>query len=215
MVGADRSGELEMIAASEWHFLLYGLVLVASLFGKAQYSRMTHKHEDEVRRAEKLGLQPDDADAAAHPPRIGLRRRVKPMDFVQALKHGRWPDVTTGPDFDRITETFIDAINRGVDGALIGFALPGRPTRVVWADVEVSSAGVVPPEELPAGIPRGTKAFDLRLAGLAFLEHSDAEPSELRPPRFAERPWFLTDYPGRVSWAELRQSSEVVLGSPN
>ena len=65
------------------------------------------------------------------------------------------------------------------------------------------------------GYVTGTTAFDLRLAGLAFLEHSDAEPSELRPPRFSERPWFLTDYPGRVSWAELRQSSEVVLGSPN
>ena len=41
-----------MIAASEWHLLLYGLALLASLFGKAQYSRMSHKHEDEVRRAE-------------------------------------------------------------------------------------------------------------------------------------------------------------------
>jgi hypothetical protein len=203
-----------MIAASEWHPLLYGLALVASLFGKAQYSRMTHKHEDEVRRAEQLGLQSDDADAATHPAGIGIRRRVKPMDFIQALKHGRWRDVTTGRDFERITETFMDAVDRCADGALIGFALPGHPTRVVWADVEVIPAGVVPPEELPSGIPRGTKAFDLRLAGLAFLEHPDAEPSELRPPRFADRPWFLTDYPGRVSWAGLRQSAEGVLASP-
>jgi hypothetical protein len=33
-------------------------------------------------------------------------------------------------------------------------------------------------------------------------------PSDLRPSRFAERPSFLTEYPGRVSWTELRQAAE-------
>jgi hypothetical protein len=51
----------------------------------------------------------------------------------------------------------------------------------------------------------------VRLAGLAFLEHPDAEPRELRPPRFAGRPWFLTDYPGQVSWTELRETADRVL----
>jgi hypothetical protein len=202
-----------MIAASEWHLLLFGLALVASLFGKAQYSRMTHKHEEEVLRAEQVGLQSNDTAAAAHLGRARVRHRVTPMDFVQAMKFSRWGDVTTGRDFKRITETFMDAAERGADGAIIGFALRGHPTRVVWADVEVLSAGVIPPEELPPGIPRGSKAFDLRLAGLAFLEHPDAEPSELRPPRFAGRPWFLTDYPGHVSWTELRETADRVLDS--
>ena len=204
-----------MIAASEWHLLLLGLAIVVSLFGKAGYSRMSHRPEDEVRRREQLGLQPDDTGAVAHLGRARVRHRVTPMDFVQALKSGRWGDVTTSRDFNRIMETFMDAVECGADGAHIGFALPGRPTRVVWADVELISAGVVPSEELPPGIPRGTKAFDSRLTGLSFLERPGAEPSELRPSRFTDRPWFLTDYPGRVSWAELRESAERVLESPN
>jgi hypothetical protein len=170
-----------------------------------------NEHGDEVRRAEQRGLQAGDMGAAAHRGRTRVGHGVKPMDFVQALKYCRFGDVTTGRDSKRIGETFIDSVERGADGALIGFALGGRPTRVVWADVEVFSAGTIPPEELPPGIPRGTKAFDVRLAGLAFLEHPDAEPSELRPPRFAGRPWFLTDYPGHVSWTELRETADRVL----
>jgi hypothetical protein len=110
-------------------------------------------------------------------------------------------------------ETFEDAFERGADGAIIGFTFPGRPTRVVWADVEVIWAGAIPPEELPEGIPRGSKGYDVRLGGLSFLEHPDAEPSELRPPRFADRPWLLTDYPDSVSWEELREAAEQALGS--
>jgi hypothetical protein len=48
----------------------------------------------------------------------------------------------------------------------------------------------------------------MRVSGFAFVENLDAEASELRPARFAERPWFLTEYPGRVSWTELRQAAE-------
>jgi len=119
--------------------------------------------------------------------------RVKPEAFVQVLRDGRWRDVTTARDHDRIVETIMDALDQGADGILIGFALHGRPTRVVWADVEVIPAGIIPPQELPLDVPPGSRAFDLRLAGLSFIENPDpdVEPSQLRPSRFADRPWSL------------------------
>ena len=147
------------------------------------------------------------------PRKEGFRDRGTPMDFVQALKFCRFWDVTSRRDSNRIMETFEDAFERGADGAIIGFTFPGRPTRVVWADVEVIWAGTIPPEDLPDDIPRGSKGYDVRLGGLSFLEHPDAEPSELRPPRFADRPWLLTDYPDSVSWEELREAAEQALGS--
>jgi hypothetical protein len=172
---------------------------------------MSDKPEDKVRRAEQTlagGL-----NVASHAVPLGVFIRVKPEAFVQALRDGRWGDVTTARDHDRIVETFMDALDQGADGILIGFALKGRPTRVVWADVEVIPAGIVPPEELPPDVPSGTRAFDLRLAGLSFIENPDpdVEPSQLRPSRFADRPWFLTDYPGRGSWTQLREAADQVL----
>lgn len=205
-----------MVAAlsPEWYLVLFVVGLVGALWGKARYaSRMGGKPEDEVRRAEQTLLPAGGLDVAPHAVPLGMFIRVKPEAFVQALRDGRWRDVTTARDHDRIVETFMDALDRGTDGILIGFALQGRPTRVVWADVEVIPAGIVPPEELPPDVPSGTKAFDLRLAGLSFIENPDpdVEPSQLRPSRLADRPWFLTDYPGRGSWTQLRDAAEQVL----
>ena len=114
----------------------------------------------------------------------------------------------TARDYERIAETFQTAIERNAAGFLIGFALPGRPTRVVWVDVQVIPAGFLSQGDLPPNVPPSTRAFDMRVSGFAFVENPDAEASELRPSRFADRPWFLTEYPGRVLWTELRQAAE-------
>ncbi len=70
-------------------------------------------------------------------------------------------------------------------------------------------AGFLSPGELSPNVPPGTRAFDMRVSGFAFVENLDAEARQLRPARFAERPWFLTEYPGRVSWTELRQAART------
>ncbi len=114
-------------------------------------------------------------------------------------------------DLERIAVTFTNAVDQGADGILIGFVLSRHPTRVVWTDFERIGAGIVHAGEPPPDVPPGTRASDWRLAGLAFLEHPDAEPSRLRPSRFAERPWFLTDYPGAASWTRLRRAAELEL----
>jgi len=111
--------------------------------------------------------------------------------------------VTAASDFERVVETFKAAIGTDTQGFDIGFALPGRPTRVVWVDVEVIPEGVLLQEELPPGVPAGSKAFDMRVMGFHFVEHPDAEAPALRPIRSADRPWFLTNYPGQVSWKRL------------
>src|SRR5262245_25002282 len=109
----------------------------------------THRHEDEVRRMEQLGLPLDSSDSDEELRRTERANRVTPMDFVQAMKWGHFGDVTTDQDSKRVMDTLMEAAERGADGAMIGFALPGRPTRVVWADFEVFWGGDVPPDELP------------------------------------------------------------------
>jgi hypothetical protein len=210
---SDVPGGQGMVASqfTTWHLILGGLGLVAYLWGKTRsVTRDTGMPEDEVERSEQLqqGSGQMGARHAGYRRGLGIGAGVKPDAFIRALREGRWHDVMTERDFERIAETFETAVERKAAGFIIGFALRGRPTRVVWADVLVVPAGIVPPEQLPPGVPPGTRAFDTRLSGFAFVENPDADASELRPSRFAERPWFLTEYPGRVSWTELRQAVE-------
>jgi hypothetical protein len=87
---------------------------------------------------------------------------VKADAFVKALREGRWEQVTTEGDYERIAETFQTAVERNAAAFLIGFALPGRPTRVVWVDVQVIPAGFLSPGELPPNVPPGTRARSTR-----------------------------------------------------
>jgi hypothetical protein len=199
------------IQGTTLHLILWGLGLVAYLVGRARsVTRDTGLPEDEVERSEQLQLGSVQTGVQRAKHRRGLRIRtgVKADAFVKALREGRWEQVTTEGDYQRIAETFQTAVERNAAGFLIGFALPGRPTRVVWVDVLVIPAGFLSLRELSPNVTPGTKAFDMRVSGFAFVENPDAEASELRPTRFAERPWFLTEYPGRVSWTELRQAAE-------
>ena len=72
---------------------------------------MSDKPEDEVRRAEQT-LPPGGLDVAPHAVPLGVFIRVKPEAFVKALRDGRWGDVTTARDHDRIVETFMDALDQ-------------------------------------------------------------------------------------------------------
>jgi hypothetical protein len=92
---------------------------------------------------------------------------------------GEWQQLAAEPDIERVVEMFKTAIDRDAQGFDIGFAPTGRPTRVVWADVEVIRVGVLLPEELPPDVPPGSKAFDMRVVGFLFVEHPDAEPVAL------------------------------------
>jgi hypothetical protein len=115
-----------MVAAlsPEWYLVLFVVGLVGALRGKARYaSRMSDKPEDEVRRAEQTLPPAGGLDVAPHAVPLGVFIRVKPEAFVHALRDGRWRDVTTARDHDRIVETFMDALDRGADGILIGFSL--------------------------------------------------------------------------------------------
>jgi hypothetical protein len=201
-----------MVAAlsTTLHLIIGGLGLIAYLVGRARsVTRDTGMPEDEVERSEQLQLGSGETGASARYRRgLGIRAGVKADAFVRAIREGRWDDVTTERDRERIMETFRSAVERDAAGFLIGFALRGRPTRVMWLDIAVIPAGILSPGELPPNVPPGTRAFDMRLSGFAFVENPDAEASELRPSRFAERPWFLTEYPGRVSWTELREAAE-------
>jgi len=193
------------------HLVLWGLGLVAYLVGRARsVTRDTGLPEDEVERSEQL--RPGSVQTRVQRPKyrrgLGIRAGVKADAFVKALREGRWEQVTTEGDYERIAETFQTAVERNAPGFLIGFALTGHPTRVVWVDVLVIPAGFASPGELSPNVAPGTRAFDMRVSGFAFVENPYAEASELRPARFAERPWFLTEYPGRVSWTELRQATE-------
>jgi len=141
-----------------------------------------------------------------------MKHGMKANAFLRALRAGRWERVTTEGDFGRIVENIQAASESDADGCDIGFALRGSPTRVIWADVEVIRTGIRFPEEYPPNVPPGSEMFDIRVAGYAFVEHPDAEPSELRPSRSANRPWFLTNYPGRVSWARLVHAAERLCG---
>lgn len=199
------------IQGTTLHLILWGLGLVAYLVGRARSAtRDTGLPEDEVERSEQLHLGSGQTgiQLAKHRRGLGSRAGVKADAFVKALREGRWEEVTTEAVYERIAETFQTAVERNAAGFLIGFALPGRPTRVVWVDVLVIPAGFLSPGELSPNVPPVTGAFDMRVSGFAFVENPDAEPSELRPTRFAERPWFLTEYPGRVSWTDLRQAAE-------
>ena len=71
---------------------------------------------------------------------------------------GEWQQLAAEPDIERVVEMFKTAIDRDAQGFDIGFAPTGRPTRVVWADVEVIRVGVLLPEELPPDVPPGSKA---------------------------------------------------------
>jgi len=199
------------IQGTTLHLILWGLGLVAYLVGRARsVTRDTGLPEDEVERSEQLqlGSGQTGVQRAKYRRGLGIRAGVKADAFVKALREGRWEQVTTEGDYQRIAETFQTAVERNAAGFLIGFALPGRPTRVVWVDVLVIPAGFLSPGELSLNVPPGTRAFDMRVSGFAFVENPDAEASELRPSPFAERPWFLTEYPGRVSWTELRQAAD-------
>jgi hypothetical protein len=199
------------IQGTTLHLILWGLGLVAYLVGRARsVTRDTGLPEDEVERSEQLqlGSVQTGVQRAKYRRGLGIRAGVKADAFVKALREGRWEEVTTEGDYERIAETFQTAVERNTPGLLIGFALPGRTTRVLWVDVLVIPAGFLSPGELPPNMTPGTRAFDMRVSGFTFVENPDAEASELRPSRFAERPWFLTEYPGRVSWTDLRQAAE-------
>jgi hypothetical protein len=195
-----------------WHLVLAGVTLAVTITRTVRYATRGRSNipEDEVVRSEQLQMQGRWTETSGathwHRRRAGIVFGMKPEAFVRALTEGRWRDVVTEREDARIWETFKTAIDRGADGILIGFAFRGRPTRVVWADFAIH-AEIVPPDDLPPNMPPGTQAYDLGFAGLSLLEHPDAEPSQLRPNRFRERPWFLTYYPGRVfgrvSWTKL------------
>lgn len=143
------------------------------------------------------------------------RRWCERRCIHQSPQECRWHDVTTERDFARIVETFETAVERRAAALLIGFALRGRPhARRVGRRLADPSWGRAP-EQLPPGVAPSTRAFDTRLSGCAFVENPDAKASELRPSRFADRPWFLTDYPCRVSWRELGQVAERPVSMDN
>lgn len=140
-----------------------------------------------------------------------LSTKADPETFVKALMEGHGRDVLTKRDHDRVLATFETAIESDADGFLVGFAIRGAPTRVVWANVEVIRAGILSPGELQPDPGPGTAAFDMRLAGLVFVEDPLAEPSDLRPSLLADRPWVLMPYPGPVSWSSLLRTAAYLL----
>lgn len=79
--------------------------------------------------------------------------------FLKAIRAGRWERVTTEGDFGRILEIFNATIDSDGDGCLIRFALRGSPTRILWADVELTEQAFCSPtsiRRMPPGLERLT-----------------------------------------------------------
>jgi hypothetical protein len=133
--------------------------------------------------------------------------------FVEAVKQLKFAEVLDDRDVHRVLDLYKEAEEHSADHVLVGFRVRGPVVRIVWAAIEV--IGPVANKEVPPDIPPSEAGYlALRFDGLWFSEGPTAELADLddaKPTNLEDAPAILVSYPGRVSWEELRQTSERFL----